>query len=133
MSNAHDTIKALEKLTDAELSATISETRRELKAASTVREQKTLRELLLAALYVAEERDPSAPIYRVIRFYQRDLPSRTIATGLTLAEAKAHCNDPETSSETATSAKANAVTRRNGPWFDGYDRADSFAEFKRRY
>jgi hypothetical protein len=44
-------------------------------------------------------------VYRIIRFY-RDKGPRTIKTGLTLAEAQAHCQRPDT----------------KGPgWFDGYD------------
>jgi hypothetical protein len=59
--------------------------------------------------------------YKIVRFYQdRNRPRRTILTGLTLEQAQAHCEDPESSSTTATSATAKAVTRRNGPWFDGY-------------
>lgn len=58
-------------------------------------------------------------VYRIIRLYQRG-GSRTIKTGLTLEEAQAHCRNPETSSSTATSAMARAITRRNGPWFDCY-------------
>lgn len=60
--------------------------------------------------------------YRIIRIYRdADRPSRTIRRGLTLAEAQAHCADPETSSSTATSAAAKRRTRQFGPWFDGYD------------
>jgi hypothetical protein len=58
--------------------------------------------------------------YKIVRMYLRG-GKRTIATGLTLAQAQKHCNDPETSSTTAKSAKAKAVTRRMGPWFDGYE------------
>jgi hypothetical protein len=58
--------------------------------------------------------------YRIIRFYKSGKRKpRTIKTGLTLQEAQAHCNDPETSSSTAT--KADYHTLRRGPWFDGYD------------
>lgn len=60
--------------------------------------------------------------YYIIRFYQRG-GRRIIQRGLTLEEAQAHCKNPETSSSTATSAKERAITRRNGPWFDGYDHA----------
>lgn len=63
--------------------------------------------------------------YRIVRMY-KDHPTlnqRVIARGLTLAEAQAHCSDPETSSSTATSAAARARTRRLGPWFDGYEEA----------
>lgn len=52
--------------------------------------------------------------YKIVRHYQNG-KRRTIETGLTLAEAQEHCSNPETSSRTATSAKARAVTRRNGP------------------
>lgn len=60
------------------------------------------------------------PKYKVIRMYERG-GHRTIATDLTLEQAQRHCKDPETSSKTAKSAKAKAVTRRMGPWFDGYE------------
>ena len=58
--------------------------------------------------------------YYIVRFYQRG-GHRIIKTGLTLAEAQEHCSNPETSSSTATSAASRRITRRNGPWFDGYD------------
>lgn len=55
--------------------------------------------------------------YRIVRNYFRsDAPGRrTIKRGLTLEEARAHCQDPETSSKTATSARARARTRAYGP------------------
>lgn len=59
--------------------------------------------------------------YKIVRSYFRG-GRRTLATGLTLEQAQAHCSDPETSSSTATSAKAKATTRRMGAWFDGYDK-----------
>jgi hypothetical protein len=60
-------------------------------------------------------------MYRIIRFYRDAYPRRrTIDTGLTLAQAQAHCKDPETSSSTATSKTGRARTRRLGAWFDGY-------------
>lgn len=58
--------------------------------------------------------------YRLVRHYQYGQRKRTIATGLTLEDAQAHCKDPETSSRTATSLKAQHRTRVLGPWFDGY-------------
>ena len=58
--------------------------------------------------------------YRVVRMYFRG-GKRTIARGLTLAEAQAHCSDPEASSSTCTTSAGKARTRRMGPWFDGYD------------
>ena len=59
--------------------------------------------------------------YTITRFYQdREIEREEIATGLTLEEAQEHCNDPETSSTTATSDEATERTERCGPWFDGY-------------
>jgi len=62
--------------------------------------------------------------YGIIRnYFNKPGRGRVIHRGLTLEEAQAHCSDPETSSSTATSAKANAITRRVGPWFDSYTEA----------
>jgi hypothetical protein len=61
-------------------------------------------------------------MYKIVRHYFNKSYKRTIDTRLTLEEAQAHCSDPETSSSTCTSARARAVTRRNGSWFDGYER-----------
>lgn len=58
--------------------------------------------------------------YMVRRFHFKGSPV-LMKTGLTLEEAQKHCNDPETSSRTATSDEAQEYTRVNGPWFDGYD------------
>ncbi len=60
--------------------------------------------------------------YRVVRMYfNKPGYRRTIIDRCTLADAQAHCKDPNTSSSTATSASAKACTRRNGPWFDGFE------------
>jgi hypothetical protein len=64
--------------------------------------------------------------YRIVRFY-RDNPDangQIVETGLTLDEAHAHCNNPETSSATTTSAVGQARTRYHGPWFDGFESED---------
>jgi hypothetical protein len=62
--------------------------------------------------------------YNVVRFY-RDRPGhyrrRVILRGVTLGQAQRHCQDPETSSSTATSAAGKRRTKRYGPWFDGYE------------
>jgi hypothetical protein len=61
--------------------------------------------------------------YKVVRkFFDRNLRNQniTLRTGLTEAEAQAHCQDPETSSSTCTSAAGRRRTRRLGPWFDLY-------------
>jgi len=57
--------------------------------------------------------------YKIVRHYMNK-SNRVVARGLTLEEAQRHCNDPETSSHTATSAAARKRTRAYGPWFDGY-------------
>ena len=59
-------------------------------------------------------------MYKIIRFYFKG-GKRTIATRLTLEQAQAHCEDPETSSSTCTKAEGKRRTRRMGAWFDGYD------------
>ena len=61
-------------------------------------------------------------MYQIVRHYFKG-GHRILERGLTLAEARAHCKDPNTSSKTATSSQAKAVTRRMGPWFDGYQEA----------
>jgi hypothetical protein len=60
--------------------------------------------------------------YKIVRgyFHYEKYPRRTIATGLTLEEAQAHCCDPETSSSTCQKAANIRRTRERGPWFDGY-------------
>lgn len=61
--------------------------------------------------------------YKIVRFYRNaGIRRRVIETGLTLAQAQAHCNDPQTSSSTATNKVARDRTRRIGPWFDGYEK-----------
>lgn len=62
-------------------------------------------------------------MYKIVRIYRNPnlrVNRRTIKTGLTLAEAQAHCKNPETSSRTATSKAARRVTARVGEWFDIY-------------
>lgn len=80
-----------------------------------------LAEFLVARRFDAT--DDNGTRYKIVRFYRDndDLNGTEIKTGLTLAEAQAHCGDPETSSSTATSDEAKARTDAYGPWFDGYD------------
>lgn len=66
-------------------------------------------------------------MYKIVRQYYgkpgtygRAHRKFTIATGLTLEEAQAHCSDPETSSRTCTTAAKRRITRQHGEWFDGY-------------
>jgi len=58
--------------------------------------------------------------YKIVRIFMNG-PKRTIARGLTLAEAQAHCKSPETSYKTAISATARRRTQQRGPWFEGYE------------
>lgn len=60
--------------------------------------------------------------YQIVRHYFKG-GKRVIESGLTLEQAQAHCQDPETSSSTATSSAAKARTRKHGAWFDGYQEA----------
>jgi hypothetical protein len=63
-------------------------------------------------------------MYNIVRHYADPRKSkRVIARGVTLAEAQAHCKDPESASKSCTLASRKAITRRNGEWFDGYVRA----------
>lgn len=59
--------------------------------------------------------------YKIIRFYQKQ-EKQVIETGLTLQEAQEHCQNPETSHKTCTTAEGQDRTRRCGPWFDGYEK-----------
>lgn len=61
--------------------------------------------------------------YKIVRHYFVAGAKRVVRRGLTLAEAQAHCSDPETSSRTATSPAARKRTRLMGPWFDSYTKA----------
>lgn len=54
--------------------------------------------------------------YKITRLHQ-ELGQKVIAEGLTLEEAEAHCNDPETCSATCT-------TPTYGRWFDSYQEED---------
>lgn len=61
--------------------------------------------------------------YSIIRHYfSAGIQRRVIRRGLTLEEAKAHCQDPQTSSSTCTNKAGRARTRRIGHWFDGYQK-----------
>jgi len=61
--------------------------------------------------------------YRIVRFYfNRNLRcrERTLKTGLTIEQAVAHCEDPQTSSSTCTSKCGKHRTKMLGPWFEGF-------------
>lgn len=59
--------------------------------------------------------------YKIRRHYQdSSVETEVIETGLTLEEAREHCNDPETSWRTCTTPEGVARTEQFGPWFDSY-------------
>jgi hypothetical protein len=61
--------------------------------------------------------------YKIMRFFQRPgVPSLEVASGLTLEQAQAHCQDPETSSRTCELPERRAITEEHGEWFDGFTR-----------
>ncbi len=60
-------------------------------------------------------------MYKIVRLYQdRNIPSRTIKSGLTLEKAQAHCSDPETSSSSCKKPAGVRRTKKLGAWFDSY-------------
>jgi hypothetical protein len=62
--------------------------------------------------------------YKIIRHYQREESRhlrRVVKSGLTLEQAQAHCQDPNTSSRTCTTAEGKRRAAERGPWFDGYN------------
>jgi hypothetical protein len=59
--------------------------------------------------------------YRIVRHFFEGRNHRVVKRGLTLEEARAHCNDRETSSKTAVGVTGMARTFVHGPWFDGYE------------
>ena len=62
------------------------------------------------------------PTYKIIRFFKapgtpaEDVPGKT---GLTLEEAQAHCQSPDSSSWTCKTPEGE-----QGEWFDGYTLED---------
>jgi len=78
--------------------------------------------------------------YRIVRFFAGHVRpggwggpyGETVRDEVSLAEAQEHCSDPESSSETCTSAAGKRLTRERGPWFDSYlgpeDEDDSFLD-----
>ena len=61
------------------------------------------------------------PTYKIIRRFFESRRKFTIKTGLTLNQAQAHCQDPETSSSTCVEKHNIYRTRCYGAWFDGYE------------
>lgn len=57
----------------------------------------------------------------IVRFYANGHPTEVIDE-CTLAEAKEHCENPETSWKTCTTRDGLRRTELKGPWFDGWRR-----------
>jgi hypothetical protein len=66
--------------------------------------------------------------FRIIRFFRESYRQQVIAIRLTLEQAQAHCNDPETSSSTCTSAEGKRRTEKYGPWFDTDDEESPYGK-----
>ena len=58
--------------------------------------------------------------YKIVRYYYQDNSNKVIKRGLSLEQAQAWCQDPETSSKTCQNTVKIKYTRRVGDWFDGY-------------
>ena len=59
--------------------------------------------------------------YYILRVFKGDKPSRKVRKGLTLEEAQTHCSDPESHSDTCTTAAGKRRTRLYGGWMDCFD------------
>ncbi len=58
--------------------------------------------------------------YKITRLYRDGNRRANIKNGLTLAQARKHCQDKETSSSTCTTTQGKGHTLSYGPWFDAY-------------
>lgn len=54
------------------------------------------------------------PFYNIVRYYASDKEPRVVRSGLTLAEAQAHCRNPRTKQERMTKTGMKLI------WFEGY-------------
>lgn len=76
-----------------------------------------------ATAHRAEPKDDGKR-YRIVRMFRDHTPNKRQVrgmSGLTLAQAQKHCQDPETSSSTCRTAAALKRTQQYGAWFDGYE------------
>lgn len=79
-------------------------------------------------LYDGEDNTTEEKTYKIVRFYEEG-GYKVIKEGLTLDEAKEHCNDPETSSYTAQAPNGCAEDeelisqwhKEHKHWFDGFE------------
>lgn len=61
------------------------------------------------------------PTYKIVRMYRDKDVRQTIVHGLSLAEARKWCRNPETSSSTCTKPENKRRTDLMGDWFDSYE------------
>ena len=59
-------------------------------------------------------------VYR--RYFKQPGSKRLILAHVHIADAQAHCNNPETSSSTCKSSGCKLRTKHMGPWFDSYEK-----------
>jgi hypoxanthine-guanine phosphoribosyltransferase len=62
----------------------------------------------------------AAMSYATVLFFLDDYPAEVLDTGLTLEEAQAVCNDPESSSKSCTTIVGKRRTKERGAWFIGW-------------
>lgn len=67
------------------------------------------------------------PLYKIVRNYVRGERRVVLRRGLTMLEAKTHCQNPQTSSSTCTSFQGRDLAARRGPWYDTWE-ADHSAQ-----
>ena len=65
--------------------------------------------------------DPEGTLYKIVRIYEQDHPSRVIKRKLTISEAQAWVRNKERSSSTCKLAKNIRRTKLKGKWFDSMD------------
>ncbi len=62
--------------------------------------------------------------YKIRRFYRdnNELSGETVAEGLTIDQAHAWCENPDTNSKTAIGYLETKRTQEHGPWFEGFEK-----------
>lgn len=65
--------------------------------------------------------------YSIVRHFESG-EKKIINVGLTFNQAKAHCNNPETSSRTGETQAAKSLTAEKGPWFDAFSEENNDCE-----
>jgi hypothetical protein len=58
--------------------------------------------------------------YKIVRYYKDSFEKKIIKHGLSLLEAKEHCEDDETASNTCQDLENIKHTAEHGHWFDSF-------------